>query len=85
MCTGTMATLPTLLAHATRNLFVTGKGGVGKTALSGASAIAFAEAGVRTLLVSTDPASHLDEMPGVTLGAQPVKVPGIAGLSSMIY
>ena len=45
-------------------LFFTGKGGVGKTALACAAAIALADRGARVLLVSTDPASNLDEMLG---------------------
>jgi arsenite-transporting ATPase len=49
-------------ATATRFLFFTGKGGVGKTSLSCATALALAEAGKRVLLVSTDPASNLDEV-----------------------
>jgi len=40
----------------------TGKGGVGKTSLACASAIALADRGQRVLLVSTDPASNLDEV-----------------------
>ena len=38
-------------------LFFTGKGGVGKTSISCATAIRLAELGKRVLLVSTDPAS----------------------------
>jgi arsenite-transporting ATPase len=48
-------------------LFFTGKGGVGKTSLACATAIALADAGKRVLLVSTDPASNLDEMFSETL------------------
>lgn len=62
-------------------MFFTGKGGVGKTSLSTASAIVLADAGRRVLLVSTDAASNLDEMLGVPLSNQPVPVPGVAGLS----
>ena len=40
----------------TRFLFFTGKGGVGKTSLSCATALKLVEAGKRVLLVSTDPA-----------------------------
>ena len=43
-------------------LFFTGKGGVGKTSLACATAIGLADRGFRVLLVSTDPASNLDEM-----------------------
>ena len=49
-------------------LFFTGKGGVGKTSLACATAIGLADRGRRVLLVSTDPASNLDEMLGVALG-----------------
>jgi len=45
---------------ATRHLFFTGKGGVGKTSLACATAIGLADQGKRMLLVSTDPASNLD-------------------------
>jgi arsenite-transporting ATPase len=44
------------LSHATRNLFFTGKGGVGKTSLACATAVNLADRGKRVLLVSTDPA-----------------------------
>jgi arsenite/tail-anchored protein-transporting ATPase len=64
----------------TRFLFFTGKGGVGKTSLSTATAIALADAGQRVLLVSTDAASNLDEMLGVPLSNQAVAVPGVPGL-----
>jgi len=69
-----------LLAQPTRFLFFTGKGGVGKTSLSTATAIALADAGRKVLLVSTDAASNLDEMLGVPLSNQPVAVPGVPGL-----
>src|SRR6266545_7704486 len=45
---------------ATRHLFFTGKGGVGKTSVACATAVKLADAGKRVLLVSTDPASNLD-------------------------
>ena len=64
-------------------LFFTGKGGVGKTSLACATAIALADRGSRVLLVSTDPASNLDEMLEVALGDHPTPVPNIAGLSAM--
>ena len=52
----------------TRNLFFTGKGGVGKTSVASATAVGLADQGKRVLLVSTDPASNLDEVFGVELG-----------------
>jgi arsenite-transporting ATPase len=69
------------LSQPTRHLFFTGKGGVGKTSLSTATAVALADAGRRVLLVSTDAASNLDEMLGIELRNTPVPVPGAPGLS----
>jgi len=68
------------LAHPTRFLFFTGKGGVGKTSLASATAVALADQGARVLLVSTDPASNLDKMLGVPLSNHPSEVPGVKNL-----
>jgi arsenite-transporting ATPase len=78
-----MDTIAALAADATRVLFFTGKGGVGKTSLACATAIALADQGRRVLLVSTDPASNLDEVLGVRLGSQPTPVPGVSGLDAL--
>jgi arsenite-transporting ATPase len=64
-------------------LFFTGKGGVGKTSLACATAIQLADAGQRVLLVSTDPASNLDEVLGIGLTGDPTAVPGVACLSAL--
>lgn len=72
-----------LMQHPTRFLFFTGKGGVGKTSLSCAAALTMADQGKRVLLVSTDPASNLDEMLGARLSDQPVPIPGAQNLSAM--
>lgn len=69
-----------LLKQATRYLFFTGKGGVGKTSLSIAVALSLADAGKKILLVSTDAASNLDEMLGIELRNTPVPVSGAPGL-----
>ena len=71
------------LENPTRNLFFTGKGGVGKTSVACAAAVRMADAGKRVLLVSTDPASNLDEVLGVALGQHPTAVPSVPGLSAM--
>ena len=72
-----------ILSNTTPFLFFTGKGGVGKTTLACATAINLAEAGQRVLLVSTDPASNLDEMLGTPLSDSPRPVNGVAGLWAM--
>lgn len=65
-----------LVPNPTPVLFFTGKGGVGKTSTACATALALAGQGARVLLVSTDPASNLDEVLGVTLSGAPLQVPG---------
>jgi arsenite-transporting ATPase len=67
----------------TRNLFFTGKGGVGKTSVASATAVGLADGGKRVLLVSTDPASNLDEVLGVALGIRPTAIPEVPGLWAM--
>ncbi len=68
---------------ATRILFFTGKGGVGKTSLSATTALALAEAGKRVLIVSTDPASNLDEVLETALTGRPRLVSGTQSLYAM--
>jgi arsenite-transporting ATPase len=76
------ARLPWLPAI-TRHLLFTGKGGVGKTTIASASALHLADAGWRTLIVSTDPASNLDDTLGVIAGPTPTSVPGVPTLRVM--
>jgi anion-transporting ArsA/GET3 family ATPase len=52
-------------------LFLTGKGGVGKTSTACATAVALADSGKRVLLVSTDPASNLQDVFGIELTNSP--------------
>ena len=54
-------------SQGTQFVFVGGKGGVGKTSSSSAIAIALSDAGLRTLLVSTDPAHSLGDALDVNL------------------
>ncbi len=63
-----------------RYLFFTGKGGVGKTSVACAQALALTRGGRKVLLVSTDPASNLDEVLGKRLGLEPAPIPGAEGL-----
>jgi len=67
----------------TRYAFFTGKGGVGKTSLACASALRMAEAGHSVLLVSTDPASNLDEVLETPLGTAPTAIAGVPGLFAL--
>lgn len=75
--------MATLIEQPTRILFFTGKGGVGKTSSACATAIGLADAGRRVLLVSTDPASNLDEVLRLTLSSTPKAVPGVDRLSAL--
>lgn len=67
----------------TRNLFFTGKGGVGKTSMACASAVQLADRGLRVLLVSTDPASNLDEVLGTKLTNEPTAIESVSNLFAM--
>ena len=63
-----------------RIVLVTGKGGVGKTTVAAATALAAAERGHRTLISSTDPAHSLADAFEATLGDEPTEVaPGLMG------
>ncbi|TCD48258.1 ArsA family ATPase [Chlorobium sp. N1] len=57
-----------------RNIVFTGKGGVGKTSVAAATALRAAEAGKRTLIISTDPAHSLGDSFDMELGPSPVKI-----------
>lgn len=72
-----------LLEVRTRYFFFTGKGGVGKTSLASGTALALAEQERKVLLVSTDPASNLDEVLGVDLARELRPVPGANGLFAL--
>jgi arsenite-transporting ATPase len=66
-----------------RYLFFTGKGGVGKTSLSCATGLALAESGRRVLIVSTDPASNLDQVLETPLTGRPLPAAGVSGLFAL--
>jgi arsenite/tail-anchored protein-transporting ATPase len=61
----------------------TGKGGVGKTTVAAARAVALADSGRRVLLVSTDPASNLSDVFETATGEHPKPVAAVAGLDVM--
>ena len=66
-----------------RFLFFTGKGGVGKTSVACATAIQLADAGLRVLLVSTDPASNVGQVFGITIGNQITTVSAVPNLAAL--
>jgi arsenite-transporting ATPase len=64
----------------TRYLFFTGKGGVGKTSAACAVAVILADQGKHVLLVSTDPASNLQDVFERDLNGKGVAIPEAPGL-----
>ncbi len=66
-----------------RFVFFTGKGGVGKTSIACASAVALVRAGKTVLLVSTDPASNVGQVFGVPIGNAITEIPAVPGLSAL--
>lgn len=66
-----------------RYLFFTGKGGVGKTSIACATAVQLADSGRRVLLVSTDPASNVGQVFGITIGNRITVVPSVARLAAL--
>ncbi|MDH8001252.1 arsenical pump-driving ATPase [Bacillus cereus] len=61
-------------------LFFTGKGGVGKTSTACATAITFADMGKQVLLISTDPASNLQDVFEIELTNKPKEIPSVPNL-----
>lgn len=64
----------------TKYLFYTGKGGVGKTSVACATAVTLADAGKKVLLISTDPASNLQDVFSTTLNGTATPIPSVPGL-----
>lgn len=64
----------------TQYLFFTGKGGVGKTSAACAVAVNLADNGKKVLLISTDPASNLQDVFDTELNGKGVKIEGVSGL-----
>ena len=58
----------------TQYLFCTGKGGVGKSTIASTTATKLAEAGYETLVVTTDPAAHLQDIFGEQVTHEPTSV-----------
>lgn len=69
-----------------RILLYTGKGGVGKTSVAAATALACAKRGYRTIVLSTDIAHSLGDVFGVELGPQPKEIaPNLWAQESDVY
>ena len=68
----------------TKSIFFTGKGGVGKTVISVATAYKFAQDGYKTLLLTTDPASHIGEVLEQQITDHIQKVENVDNLWSVI-
>lgn len=64
----------------TKYLFYTGKGGVGKTSIACATAVTLADNGKKVLLVSTDPASNLQDVFSTELDSRGVPIAEVPGL-----
>ena len=64
----------------TKYLFFTGKGGVGKTSAACATAVSLADSGKKVLLISTDPASNLQDVFNTELNNHGVSIKEVPGL-----
>ncbi|WP_374554729.1 arsenical pump-driving ATPase [Aquitalea pelogenes] len=71
------------LDQAPRFLFFTGKGGVGKTSIACATAVQLASSGKQVLLVSTDPASNVGQVFGISIGNHITAIPAVVNLSAL--
>jgi len=78
-----MMTVLNFLDTAPRFLFFTGKGGVGKTSVACATAVRLADSGASVLLVSTDPASNVGQVFGMTIGNTVTPIGSVPGLSAL--
>ena len=64
----------------TKYLFFTGKGGVGKTSAACATAVSLADQGKKVLLISTDPASNLQDVFAMELTNKGTPIPAVPNL-----
>jgi arsenite/tail-anchored protein-transporting ATPase len=67
----------------TKFYFFSGKGGVGKTTMACATAIHYADAGKKTLILTTDPASNLADTFEQAIGPEVVPIKGVPNLWAM--
>jgi arsenite-transporting ATPase len=66
--------------NGTRYVFFTGKGGVGKSTIACTTSVYLAESGLKTLIITTDPASHLYDIFGQKVEHEPTKIEGADNL-----
>ncbi|MCX6347742.1 MAG: TRC40/GET3/ArsA family transport-energizing ATPase, partial [Actinobacteria bacterium] len=64
----------------TRYIFFTGKGGVGKSTIACTTSVYLAEKGLKTLIVTTDPASHLQDIFEQEITHTPTAIKGLSNL-----
>ncbi|MDD2189500.1 MAG: arsenical pump-driving ATPase [Eubacteriales bacterium] len=64
----------------TKYIFYTGKGGVGKTSVACATAVSLADNGKKVLLISTDPASNLQDVFSMELTNKGTPIPDVPNL-----
>lgn len=67
-------------SNAHKNIFFSGKGGVGKTVMACVTAVNTALKGYKTLLLTTDPAAHIGKVLDKPIGDSPIKIEGIENL-----
>ncbi len=67
----------------TKFIFFSGKGGVGKTSMASTTAVYYAEQGLNTILVTTDPAANLADVFEQEIGHNVTKIEGTENLSAM--
>lgn len=63
-----------------KNIFFSGKGGVGKTVMACVTAVRLASKGYKTLLLTTDPAAHIGKVLDKPIGDEVTKIDGIDNL-----
>ncbi|MGZ8937055.1 MAG: ArsA-related P-loop ATPase, partial [Halobacteriota archaeon] len=67
----------------TKFLFFSGKGGVGKSTMSCATAVWLAKKGYKTIIVTTDPAPNLSDIFGQDIGHKITRINGVENLSAV--